>query len=128
MRYILLMLTFTILTSENCNKKKKQDPDKETIDIVAAPVDIPDCIQLKIDSIKKLPVWNPPAEVHEYRYMDKKVFLFSSDCCDFFNPLFDGSCKYICSPHGGIAGKGDMKCLDFEQNAKHVKLVWKDTR
>src|SRR5687767_14190305 len=55
MRYILLMLAFTILTSENCNKKKKQDPGKETTEVVVSASHIPNCIRLKIDSIRKLP-------------------------------------------------------------------------
>lgn len=122
MKIILLLLSFTVLASETCDKKKKissTSPEEQSI---------PACIQAKIDSIKKLPRFNPPAEVNEYVYKDKRVFLFSSDCCDQFNLLFDENCNYVCAPTGGISGKGDMKCTDFTEKAKLVRLVWKDPR
>lgn len=122
MKIILLLLSFTVLASETCDKKKKTSstsPEEQSI---------PTCIQAKIDSIKNLPRFNPPAEVNEYVYKDKRVFLFSSNCCDNFNLLFDENCNYVCAPTGGISGKGDMKCTDFTEKAKLVRLVWKDPR
>jgi len=107
------MLSSSFLLSVNCNKQKSS---------------IPSCIQQKIDAIKALPKWNPPAEVKEYIYQGKHVYLFSADCCDQFNPLYDSDCTYICAPSGGITGKGDMKCTDFSSVAQFVKLVWKDPR
>ena len=121
MKIILLLLSFTVLASETCDKKKKTSTSPEE-------QSIPTCIQAKIDSIKKLPRFNPPAEVNEYVYKDKRVFFFSSDCCDQFNLLFDENCNYVCAPTGGITGKGDMKCTDFTEKAKLVRLVWKDPR
>ena len=114
MRLLFLLLAFVVLSSEKCDEQKSGG--------------IPKCIQTKIDSIKAQPKWNPPAEVNEYSYKGKRVFLFTSDCCDFVNPLFDSNCNYICAPSGGITGKGDMQCLEFEKEAKLVKLVWKDNR
>jgi hypothetical protein len=64
----------------------------------------------------------------EYRYNGKRVFLFSSDCCDQFNQVVDEQCNYICAPSGGITGKGDRKCTDFADKAELVKVVWKDER
>lgn len=90
--------------------------------------DIPACIQNKIDYIKSQPKWNPLAEVNEYIYMGKHAFLFSADCCDQYNELFDSNCNYICAPSGGITGKGDLKCTDFMTTAQFVRLVWKDSR
>ena len=89
---------------------------------------IPSCIQQKIDQIKKEPKWNPPAEVHEYSYNGKRVFYFSSNCCDRYNEVYDENCNYVCAPSGGYSGKGDMKCPDFKDNAKEVRLIWKDER
>lgn len=94
----------------------------------ALPANIPACIRQKIDSIKAQPKWNPPAQVEEYLYNGKKVFAFSANCCDQFNPVYDENCNYICSPSGGIAGGGDGKCKDFFTNAKLVRVVWKDAR
>ena len=119
MKYILLLLAVPVLISETCKEKKERE---------AAALNVPSCIQHKIDSISKEPKWNPPAEVNEYSYKGKKVYLFSSDCCDFFNPLIDTDCNYICSPSGGITGKGDMQCRDFDSLAKHIRLVWRDKR
>ena len=89
---------------------------------------LPDCISKKIEEIKSQPVWNPPAQVDEYELNGKRVFLFSSPCCDQYNVVYDEHCNAICAPSGGITGKGDLKCADFAQQAKHIRLVWKDER
>ena len=112
MKFILLLLALP-LVNEKCGNKADT---------------IPACIQQKIDVIKKEPKWNPPAEVNEYTYNGKKVYLFSSPCCDQYNNLYDSDCNVICAPTGGYTGKGDQKCLDFSEKAKHVKLIWKDER
>ena len=82
----------------------------------------------RIEEIKKEPKWNPPAQVDEYSYNGKSVFLFSSNCCDQYNMLYNENCETICAPSGGLTGKGDNKCSDFFNTAKYVKLVWKDSR
>lgn len=107
------MLPFSFLLSTQCSKQNNQ---------------IPSCIQQRIDEIKTQPKWNPPAEVKEYIYQGKHVFLFSADCCDQYYTLVDENCNYICAPSGGITGKGDGKCADFSSAAKLVKLIWKDPR
>jgi hypothetical protein len=89
---------------------------------------IPLCIQQKIEEIKQQPRWTPPAEVHEYTYNGKRVFYFSSNCCDQYNMVFDEKCDFICAPSGGMTGKGDGKCADFSTKAQYVKLIWKDDR
>ena len=90
--------------------------------------DIPSCIQKKINTIKAQPKWNPPATVTEYLYNGKKVYLFTSDCCDQYNELYDSNCNYLCAPSGGIAGSGDRKCSDFYTTATVLREVWKDER
>ncbi len=97
-----------------CNKENKNQ--------------VPSCIQNRIDAIKREAKWNPPAEVNEYLFNGKKVYLFTADCCDQFITLVDASCNTICAPSGGITGKGDGKCTDFYETAKHLRLVWKDQR
>lgn len=115
MKPVILLMAFSAMLSETCKNKKQIGG-------------IPPCVQQKIDSLKLLPRFNPPAQIDEYVYNGKRVFLFSSDCCDQFNSLLDEQCNYVCAPTGGITGKGDGACTDFDQNAKHVKLVWKDPR
>jgi hypothetical protein len=82
----------------------------------------------KIDSIKKGGVWNPPAEIHEYKLQNKLFYAISADCCDRFTTVVDANCNYVCAPSGGFTGRGDGKCPDFFNNAKHVQLAWKDNR
>ena len=86
------------------------------------------CINNKIAKIKAQKKWNPPAQVDEYLYQGKRVYLFSSDCCDQYNYLYDENCKLICEPSGGITGQGDGNCANFSNEAQHIKLVWKDNR
>ena len=92
--------------------------------IPAAPL----CVQQKIEEIKAQPKWNPPAEINEYEYNGKRMYLITAPCCDRYIELVDENCNYICAPSGGYTGKGDEKCKDFYQTAKHIKLVWKDER
>jgi len=112
MKFIFLLLAFP-LVNEKCSKCKDT---------------VPVCIQQKIEQIQKEPKWNPPAEVNEFSYEGKQVYLFSSPCCDQYNNLYDRECNLICAPSGGYTGKGDRKCMDFFEKAKLVKLVWKDQR
>jgi hypothetical protein len=127
MKYLLLLLIGPVMMSETC-KKKKESADIPNKDGNTPAASIPACIQQRIDSIKKEPKWNPPAEVNEYTYNGKTVYAFSSPCCDFFNPVYGSDCNYLCAPDGGFTGKGDGKCADFSATAKHVKLIWKDDR
>jgi hypothetical protein len=112
-KYFLWGAFATIIINHQCSKRE---------------TGIPACIQKKIDTIMAAPKGNPPAQVSEYVYRGQHVFLFSGNCCDQFNVLYDGNCKYIGAPSGGLTGRGDGKCPDFNDTAKLVKLVWKDTR
>ena len=112
-----ILFTLVVFVTIFANKCKKNHAE-----------DIPSCIQRKIDQIKQEPKYNPPAEVHEYSYNGKRVFYFTSNCCDQYNVVYDEQCNYLCAPDGGFTGKGDGKCKDFQTNAKEVRLVWKDNR
>jgi len=110
------LITAVLIISIFCFGKCKKEPM------------LADCIQQKIDSIKVQPRWNPPAQVDEYIYNRKRVYLFSSDCCDQYNTLYDEACNYICAPSGGFTGRGDGRCTDFKTAAQFVRTVWKDPR
>lgn len=90
--------------------------------------DLPECLKIKIEQIKSQKKWNPPAQIHEYIYNGRTVYLISADCCDQYDTLVDSNCQYICAPGGGIANMGDGKCTDFYKMAKYVRVVWKDER
>ena len=112
MKFILSVFVFSSLFFLQCRKDYGAQP----------------CINKKIAAIKLKAKWNPPASVNEYIYQGKHVYLFSADCCDQYNELYDEDCNKICAPSGGITGHGDMKCTDFSTMAQFVKLVWKDPR
>jgi hypothetical protein len=116
MKPVLLLLAVPFMMAETCKSKK------------SAAEGIPTCIQNRIDSISKHPKWSPPAQVNEYRYNGKTVFVFTSDCCDQFETAWDENCNYVCAPSGGITGRGDGSCADFNSSSTHVRLVWKDER
>jgi hypothetical protein len=89
---------------------------------------IPVCVRKLIDAGNKNEPSTAPWQVDEYLYNGKKVFLFTAQCCDQFNTLYDISCNVICAPTGGFTGRGDGRCPDFGSTAKFVKLIWKDPR
>ena len=66
--------------------------------------------------------------VYTYNYNNMQVFLvnYKVECCDHFTAqLFDSEGKGLCFPYGGITGKGDMKCLEFDNLKSQEKLYWK---
>ena len=81
MKYFIIILAGAIVS---CACHRKMPTASETSAIGSEGKNIPTCLQLKIDSIKKLPVWNPPASIEQYDYNGKTVYLVSADCCDFF--------------------------------------------
>lgn len=115
MNRILLMTLLSSIIFLQCGKENENDA-------------VPACVRAKISEIKAQTKWNPPAEVAEYLYNGKRVFLFTSDCCDQYIQLYDENCNYICAPSGGFTGHGDGKCADFYSSATFIKLVWKDNR
>jgi hypothetical protein len=92
------------------------------------PSDIPACILQKINEIQADEVRNPPASVWQYEYNQKTVYYIPAYCCDIQSQLLDENCNLICSPDGGLTGKGDGKCPDFFTNRKNEKLIWQDER
>ncbi len=106
MKYLLLLLALPFVSASECNKKDS----------------LPACVQSIID---KPGSPDKPVQIDEYRYQDKRVFLFTAPCCDQYNTLYNEDCASICSPSGGITGKGDGKCPDFSVTATHVKMIWK---
>jgi hypothetical protein len=122
MKKVFVLIAILGIILSNC---KSNDND---INCTPSPTSIPACIQAKIDSIKNVPVWNPPASVYSYVYKNQTVYSFSADCCDQYNVVYDTNCKVICSPSGGITGSGDGRCPDFQKIATNETLIWKDSR
>lgn len=92
------------------------------------PAETPSCIKEKIEQIKKESVWNPPGSVWQYTYNNQTVYYIPARCCDIPSVLYDSQCNVICSPDGGLTGKGDGKCPDFFEKRKNETLIWQDSR
>jgi hypothetical protein len=88
----------------------------------------PEFIQKEIKHIEKSVATNPPTKIIKYSYQNRIVYFITSHCCDIPSRLYDENGLLICQPDGGITGKGDLKCLDFFQNASNPVLVWEDAR
>jgi hypothetical protein len=114
MKWLIVILLFVFLQSETCKN--------------GSSMKIPSCIAEKIEAIRQQPKYNPPASVYRYQYAGQYVYLISSNCCDQYNYVYDKSCNIICAPSGGITGKGDARCSNFNEMATEETLVWKDER
>jgi hypothetical protein len=129
--YILILSTVICLACNRTTSSSIADTSiisKDSVSSTEGTESVPVCIKAKIDSIKKLPLWNPPAEIYEYEYKGSKVYMLSAPCCDFFTTVVDANCNYICAPTGGFTGQGDRKCPQFIVDAKKLRLVWRDER
>ncbi|GAB3574501.1 DUF6970 domain-containing protein [Hymenobacter daeguensis] len=71
---------------------------------------------------------NPIIRIFRYEYEGQTVYYQSAPCCDQYSQVFDTKGNLICQPDGGITGKGDGKCRDFDKNKRNEKLVWQDPR
>jgi hypothetical protein len=89
---------------------------------------LPPRIEQFIDELKAAPKSNPPATVWRYSYLDRVVYYVTPACCDVPSSLHDKDGKFICSPDGGITGRGDGKCRDFFETRTDESLLWRDSR
>ena len=71
---------------------------------------------------------NPITRILRYSYGGQTVYYVSAPCCDQYSEVLDAKGKRVCQPDGGITGKGDGKCPDFDKNKTNEKLVWQDPR
>lgn len=112
-KFVLIGLVF-ILQAQTCKKDELKD--------------VPSCILEKIEQLKKDDPANPPASVWQYEYKGQTVYYIPPRCCDIPSQLLDSNCNLVCSPDGGLTGKGDGKCTDFFEKRTRAKLIWKDKR
>jgi hypothetical protein len=112
-KILLFLITAAVIAGCN-NSKKDKTPDDA----------LPACIQKDVDAIKKGEMKNAPVQIDEYNYNGKRVFLYTADCCDQYNMVYDEKCGIICAPTGGMEGGGDHKCEDFSIKARFVTNIW----
>lgn len=81
-----------------------------------------------IVQMEEAPVSNPPASIWQYRYRQRKVFYVPPVCCDVPSTLYDADGNRLCSPDGGLTGRGDGRCPDFFETRSDELRVWRDPR
>lgn len=121
MKKAFLLLGFPFLLAGKCGADKEKKQEQGNGENAAVPA----CVQKLNDDAGKETPPTTPIKVEEYTYNGKKVYLFTADCCDFYNIAYDENCTRLCAPSGGFTGGGDGKCRDFDSLAKPVKIIWK---
>ena len=93
-------------------------------DTTARPKWLADRIQYHLAEPKQ----NPVVQITRYNYKGKVVYYETMGCCDQFSNLYDQKGKMLCHPDGGLTGRGDGQCADFDKNKTSEALVWRDPR
>src|SRR5512143_1395573 len=88
----------------------------------------PELVDQLIKQFEQDPVGNPPLSIWQYEYNGQVVYLVLAHCCDIPSVVYDASGAVLCSPDGGITGKGDGRCDDFFDQRTNEQLIWKDSR
>lgn len=110
MKKLLFLGVIGVITLLSCEKSHMEN-------------EIPECIESKISEFRNSLLSGEDANVTEYRFQRKRVFLFDpAMCCDMQSPVLDADCNYLGSL-GGIAGNTIINGEDFS-NAKFIKLIW----
>lgn len=81
-----------------------------------------------IEQLKQKPKQTPAAEVTQYTYNGRTVFLVTGGIPDAYNYLFDNCGSVVCAASGGLTGKGDGACPNFATTATNPILIWRDPR
>ena len=70
----------------------------------------------------------PLIRILSYEYDGQLVYFESAPCCDQYSVLYDPRGRVLCNPDGGLTGRGDGKCTDFDKKKTKETLVWQDPR
>lgn len=70
----------------------------------------------------------PIIRIYRYVYNDQTVYWETAPCCDQQSTVYDTKGNVLCHPDGGITGKGDGQCANFEKRKANERLVWQDPR
>jgi len=88
----------------------------------------PQWLRSRIQTILATRKRNPIIRISRYDYEGETVYYESAPCCDQQSILYDAQGKVLCHPEGGITGKGDGKCTNFDKRKTNEQLVWQDPR
>lgn len=88
----------------------------------------PEWVSELVAEFQVQPVGNPPQALWRYEYAGQTVYYVPPQCCDRYSALYDAEGVYICAPDGGLDGRGDGLCPDFQLERADEQLVWRDSR
>ena len=88
----------------------------------------PQWLQSRIQNILATRKRNPIIRISRYQFEGETVYYETAPCCDQQSTLYDMEGKILCHPEGGITGKGDGKCSNFDKRKTNEQLVWQDPR
>jgi hypothetical protein len=71
---------------------------------------------------------NPVIRIVRYQYGGETVYYESAPCCDQQSTVYNNKGEVLCHPEGGITGKGDGECANFDKRKTNEMLVWQDPR
>lgn len=89
---------------------------------------LPDWLQALVTGYESGPASGSPGAVWGYSFKGQTVYYIPARCCDRFAELYDERGTALCAPDGGLTGKGDGKCPDFESERTNEHLIWDDPR
>jgi hypothetical protein len=134
----LLAACVLALVSTGCGRASPRQPAESAIAqgprqpaesaLARGPADHPAWVRQLIAKFESEPVANPPHQIVQFRYRSQRVYYVPPVCCDQMSTLYDSTGAKICSPDGGMTGKGDGQCTDFFTAREEQKVIWKDSR
>ena len=74
------------------------------------------------------PPQNPPQTIKRHVIDGKTFYYVRAPCCDQFNDVYDARGQRLCSPDGGITGRGDGRCPEIRIDPREGDVVWQDRR
>jgi len=80
------------------------------------------------EQLRQKPKQTPAAEITQYTYQNRTVYLVTGGPATNYSYLFDTCGNVICAAVGGPANNGDGRCADFAATATNPVLIWRDPR
>ncbi|MBT9394996.1 hypothetical protein KLP40_17655 [Hymenobacter sp. NST-14] len=81
-----------------------------------------------IEQLKQKPKQTPAAEITQYTYQGRTVYLVTGGDPSNYSYLFDNCGNVVCAAAGGTNNTGDGRCADFAATATNRTLIWRDQR
>jgi hypothetical protein len=89
-----------------------------------AQTNIPPAVAKRIAEYKS--ATNSLPAIWRYIYKGEPVYYVPPGGDDIASVLYDAKGNLVCSPDGGLTGRGDGKCPDFFKERSHGELLWSE--